>query len=76
LEVIGVWRARFRALPHSDGAAGVAVASLAVDPDHPPEPDQPDLDAIASDLAAVEATLAQLEDGVAAAEEPPEPDPA
>jgi hypothetical protein len=44
-----------------------------VDPDRTPEPD---LDAIASDLAAVEATLAELEDGTPAAEEPPEPDPA
>jgi hypothetical protein len=45
-----------------------------VDPDHTPEPD---LDAIASDLAAVETVLAQLEDGTYTEnQEPPEPDPA
>jgi len=45
-----------------------------VDPDHAVEPD---LDAIASDLAAVETALAQLEDGTYTDdEEPPEPDPA
>jgi len=45
-----------------------------VDPDHAAEPD---LDAIATDLAAVETALAQLEDGTYRDdEEPREPDPA
>src|SRR4051794_34869451 len=41
----------------------LAVASAVVDPDHQPEPDEPDLDAIAADLAAVETALADLEAG-------------
>jgi hypothetical protein len=36
----------------------------------------PDLDAIAADLAAVEAALAQLDDGGSPIEEPAEPEPA
>jgi len=43
-----------------------------VDPDRTPEPD---LDAIAADLAAVETALTQLEDGTYV-DEPAEPDPA
>jgi hypothetical protein len=44
-----------------------------VDADRTPEPD---LDAIAADLAGVEAALAQLEDGTYVSDEPPDPDPA
>ena len=58
-----------------------AVASAIVDPDRTPEPD---LDAIAADLAAVETALDQLEDGTYVGAEPAstevepatEPDPA
>jgi hypothetical protein len=49
---------------HSDGWA---VVSAVVDPD---------LDAIAADLAAVEASLAELEDGPPPDEDPPGSEPA
>ncbi len=58
--------------------AGRAVASAAVDPDRTPEPD---LEAIAADLAGVETALAQLADGTYAGDagdavdEPPDADP-
>jgi hypothetical protein len=42
-----------------------------VDPDRSPEPD---LDAIAADLAGVETALAELEDGTYVGAEPAEPD--
>jgi hypothetical protein len=54
-------------LEHSDGAA---VVSAVVDLD------DPDLDAVAADLAAVEAALAELEEGGPPGDEPAEPDPA
>jgi hypothetical protein len=50
---------------------GRAVASATVDPDRTPEPD---LDAIAADLAAVETALDQLEDGTYVGAEPSSPE--
>jgi hypothetical protein len=50
---------------------GGAVASAPVDPDRTPEPD---LVAIAADLAAVETALDQLEDGTYVGAEPASPE--
>jgi hypothetical protein len=80
LRRIGVFRAGGPRRKHSTErrerpgcADSGAVASGAVDADRTPEPD---LDAIAADLAGVEAALAQLEDGTYVSDEPPDPDPA
>jgi hypothetical protein len=68
------WAETLGWVEHPDRVGVRALASIAVDPDHAVEPD---LEAIASDLAAVETALAQLEDGTYPDDqERPEPDPA